>query len=152
MKRFTVNSLVTLTLFSLVYFGNHYVQSQMGRQAKQNIPFNRYSLADGIALATINQQLILANYYAIWCPSCRKLDVSILSNTEFANLISDKFVFVSIDEASSEGKAFAKKFSLLGFPRVLVLNHHGEKLDELPLSFDPKEYESNLQRILKAYQ
>ena len=151
MKKFIVNTSLILALFSAVYFGNHYIQSYLGSQAKQDIPFPIHTLSDGLETAAVNEQLVLVEYSAVWCPSCRKLNQKVFADAGVAEVISDNFSFVSIDHDSEEGKAFAEKFKLVGFPRVLVFSHSGEKLMELPLSFEPRQYQANLQKLMQAY-
>jgi len=151
MSKFFVKALIILSLFSVAYFANHYWQSHKGLQAKQSIPFHVYELDAGLEIAEEKERLVLASYTAVWCPSCRKLNEEVFSTSPVANTISSSFVFTSIDHDTKQGKEFAEKFDISGFPRVFVLNHKGEKLGELPHTFNPLMFDSNLKTVLQAY-
>ena len=68
-----------------------------------------------------------------------------------ANKISANFIYTRLDYDSVEGAAFAKEHALVGFPRVLVLDSSGTRLAEMPLTFNPAEYTSNLKRVTATY-
>ncbi|MFC4700757.1 thioredoxin family protein [Glaciecola siphonariae] len=151
MNKFITKALGILLVFTIAYFGNRALQSYLGAQAKQDVGFEILSLEDGLKQAKKDNKLILANYSAIWCPSCRKLDKQVFADERVYSTIASNFIFVLVDHDSDEGKDFAKKFDIAGFPRVLLLNQGGEKLSELPLSFDPDQYKANLQNVLMAF-
>lgn len=150
MKRFLLNTSVVLAIASTVYFANHSLQSYLGAQAQQALSFEVHDLEQGLKVAGQKQQLVIADYSAVWCPSCRKLDQQVFANPEVASVIAENFSFVSVDHDSEQGRAFAQRFNLVGFPRVLVLTQSGELVTELPLSFDAVEYKENLDKVLQA--
>ncbi|MFC3122848.1 thioredoxin family protein [Agaribacter flavus] len=148
MNKTVKNILLLLVVISVVYFGNRTIQSHLGEQALEALPYEVHTLQDGLAKARAENKLILADYSAIWCPSCRKLDTQVFSNTEVASTIQNNFVYARLDFDSEEGQNFAQKFNLTGFPRVLVLDVDGNKIVEMPLVFDPSAYNTNLNKVL----
>ncbi|GLR72438.1 thioredoxin family protein [Agaribacter marinus] len=148
MNKSVKNVLVLLIVISVVYFGNRAVQSYLGQQALEALPFPVYSLEEGKQKAKQSDKLILADYSAIWCPNCRKLDQRVFSHPDIADTVKKNFSYVRVDFDSDEGQAFAEKFKLMGFPRVLVLSANGDKIVEMPLVFDPKTYNDNLQKVI----
>jgi len=151
MSRLTKYITAILVLVALGYFGNKGVQTYLGTQAVGDLSFRIYSLDEAKEVAKKEGKLVLADYSAIWCPSCRKLDTQVFANTEVAAEIDSNFVYARLDYDSEEGVEFAEQHALVGFPRVLILDAVGNKLTEMPLTFDPEEYLLNLQRVLTAF-
>lgn len=144
------NILLAVVVFTVVFYGHRFVQGYFGEQALEALPFEQHSLEQGQQIAQTNGKYILADLSAIWCPSCRKLDEEVFSSPIVADTIMQEFVYVRMEYDSEEGKAFAKKFDLQGFPRVLVLTPQGERISELPLVFNATAYNANLQKVLTA--
>ena len=59
---------------AVVYFGNVEFQSWLGRRALASMDMTIYSLDEGLAAATSDRKLIVADMSAIWCSSCRTFD------------------------------------------------------------------------------
>lgn len=144
-------SIGLVLIITIVYFGNKSLQSYWGQEAVDNFAFPIYSLEQAKEIARRDNKLVLADYSAIWCPSCRKLGKEIFSNKTIAMAINENFVYARLDYDTREGENFAEKHGLAGFPRVLVLENSGEKVVEMPLTFNPLEYEFNLKKVLEAH-
>lgn len=151
MQKITKSIFIIVAIVGVAYFANRGVQTYLGKQAVGELPFTVHSLDDAKLLAAEQGKLVLADYSAIWCPSCRKLDEQVFTNEKVANSIQAGFVYARLDYDSDEGAAFAKEHALVGFPRVLILDTAGNKLDELPLTFDPLEYSRNVVKATTAY-
>jgi len=65
MPKLLKNVAAIIVLVALVYFGNKGVQSYLGKQAVEDLPFSMYSLDDAKALAAKEGKLVLADYSAI---------------------------------------------------------------------------------------
>jgi thiol:disulfide interchange protein len=115
------------------------------------VAFQVHSLDAAKEKAKAEGKLVLADYSAIWCPSCRKLDTQVFANENVAAVIDSKFVYARLDYDTDEGAAFAAKHDLVGFPRVLILQADGEQLTEMPLTFEPSEYISNLEKVMQRF-
>jgi len=135
-----------------VYYANRAVQSYLGEQAIDALPFAIYSLHEAKTLAAEQNKLVLADYSAVWCPTCRKLDKEIFSDERVAAIINDNFVFAKLDHETAAGRLFAKQHDLVGFPRVLALDTEGNKLTELPLTFEAANYQANLSKVVHAFK
>lgn len=148
MLKLFIKVISIVLIMGLVYFGNKGVQKYLGYKALDAIEFEIHSLDDAKAKAKAEGKLVLADYSAIWCPSCRKLDEKVFANEEVSKTVASGFIYARVDYDSDEGKAFAAKHELVGFPRVIVLKDTGTKVLEMPLTFDPFEYQSNLNKVL----
>lgn len=151
MNKLLRNVITIVVLVAVVYFGNKGVQTYLGKQALGSLVFQVHSLALAKEKAKAEGKLVLADYSAIWCPSCRKLDTQVFANENVAAVIDSQFVYARVDYDTEEGAAFAKEHDLVGFPRVLILSANGERLTEMPLTFEPYEYIVNLEKVMHSF-
>ncbi len=122
---------------ALVYFGNLAVQTHLGRKALEATGLEVHTLTEGLDLAAQQEKLVLATVSAIWCPSCRTLDRQVLADRAVRGLIDQRFVFVRLEYASQEGKAFRERYDVKGFPRVVILDEGGELVERMPTTYEP---------------
>jgi thioredoxin-related protein len=54
--------------------------------------------------------------------------------------IETDYIFARIEYETEEGQAFMQKHGLRGFPNLLTLDSNGDKLKNLPRTFDPSEF------------
>jgi thiol:disulfide interchange protein len=138
-----------VALFGCVlYLGNTYVQSQLGRQTLADTGLTISTLDEALVKAKKGDKLVLANMTAIWCPSCRKLDREVFSNEQVKAAMAKDFVFARIEYDAKEGEDFMAKYQVYGFPTLVILNSEGDKLHHLPLTFDPETFASLLSKAI----
>lgn len=138
-----------LALIAVGFVGHRYIQTGKGEKALGALSFTNHTLQQGLNVAKNENKLVLADYSAIWCPTCRKLDEAVFADAQVSNAINDNFVYVRLEYDSDAGIAFAKKHDIQGFPRILVLDVNGEKVVEMPLVFNPNEYAQNLMEVVQ---
>lgn len=71
-----------------------------------------------------------------WCPACMKLERDVLSRTQFAQDVGNKFVFLKAEfpeysESSvmaSPYKPLLDRYSIDSFPTFVVINANGQKI------------------------
>lgn len=126
------------------YFINVEVQSYLGRKVLSQTGLSALDLPSALAKAESESKLVLADLSAIWCPSCRKLDKTVLSDPGVRRTIEERFVFARIEYESEEGAAFQQRYQVRGFPNLLILDARGDLVKKLPLTFDPAEFQRNL--------
>ena len=95
-----------------------------------------------------------------WCGWCIKLQEEVFNQTDFIKYASESLVLVEIDfpkknvqseELKAQNKALAEKYSIRGFPTVLLLSPEAELIEKTGyLSGGAKAYVSHIQSILDA--
>ena len=95
-----------------------------------------------------------------WCGWCVKLEEEVFSQTDFIKFASESLVLVEIDfpkkkvqseELKVQNKALAEKYSIRGFPTVLLLSHDAELIEKTGyLSGGAKAYVNHINSILDA--
>ena len=72
-----------------------------------------------------------------WCPPCKALEKNILATAEFKKYADENLVLLKLDFPSKKEQPdaekkqngeLAKKYKILGYPTVIVLNSKGKKL------------------------
>jgi thiol:disulfide interchange protein len=149
-KRLKVVFGILLVVF-LGYFANKAIQTYLGQQALDDTGLTVLSLKQALNLANNSDKLVLADMSAIWCPTCRKLDNQIFANQKVKTALELDYVYARVEYGSEEGQSFMKKYGVMGFPTLLVINKSGEKLARLPLTFEPAEFVSNMQQVVDAH-
>ncbi len=139
-----------LALIALGFFGYRFVQTNMGEEALEALHFPMHTMQEGLDAASKNGKLILADYSAIWCPTCRRLDQEVFADKRVADAINENFVYVRLEYDSDAGVEFAEKHNIQGFPRIIVLDTDGAKIVEMPLIFSPEEYAKNLMNVVST--
>lgn len=139
-KPLVKNTLTLLALALLGYYGNQAVQSFFGHRALTSTGLDVYTLDEALAIAQQQNKRVLADMSAIWCPTCRKLDQQVLADDIVKQELQRSYLFARIEYDSPEGEAFMQKYGVRGFPTLLILDSEGNKLSQLPLTFDPKQF------------
>lgn len=139
MKKKLVKIFILLSIAVLIVAIVFY-QSQLylGQQAIDATGLNKMSYQDALALADKDQRYVLADMSAIWCPACRKLNREVLADGNVKNVIKEHYIYTRLEYETDEGKQFMQRHGLKGFPTLLILDSTGNKLWQLPLTFDPE--------------
>lgn len=124
----------------VAYFVNVAIQTRLGEKAFQATGLPRHSLEQALEAARAENKLVLADLSAIWCPSCRALDRDVLSDPAVQSAIAAKYVFARVEYDSPEGKAFAERYGVSGFPVLLALAPDGEMVRRLPFAREPAAF------------
>ena len=93
-----------------------------------------------------------------WCPPCKALRKNVFSSQEFLDYAKNHLVLVDVDfphekkqsaEQKKANEKLAQKYSVEGFPTVVVLNRDGKQLKK-SVGYggeSPKEFISELQKL-----
>jgi hypothetical protein len=82
------------------------------------------------ALATARRDgtKVFVEFFATWCPECKRLDEEVLSTTEGAALTQGKVVPIRFDFDADATRPLVERFVVLGLPTVIVLSPDGVQL------------------------
>lgn len=72
----------------------------------------------------------LVDVFAHWCGPCARLDREVLKGQEFAKR-RHQFRFLKVDGDQAAGEAWKKRYHVVGYPTVLLLNAQGEELTRI---------------------
>ena len=139
--------LLPLLILVPAYFVNVEVQSMLGRKAQAATGLEDLTLDAALSRAAVTEKLVLVDMSAIWCPNCRRLDKNVFADAAVQLAINDRFFFARVDYESEEGKAFQQRYSVRGFPVLLVLRADGSLVEQLPIIMNPDAFRVRLAQV-----
>jgi thiol:disulfide interchange protein DsbD len=84
-----------------------------------------------LSQAKEQKKLVLLDFYADWCISCKEMEVNTFANPE-VNQELQKFILLQADvtKNSPENQVLLKRFGLFGPPGILIFDLNSEELKE----------------------
>ena len=99
------------------------------------------------------KKLVLLDFYADWCISCKEMEVSTFANPEVSKQLK-QFVLLQADvtKNSADNKALLKRFGLFGPPGILIFNLDSqEQKDQRVIGFmPPQRFIERLKKISES--
>jgi thiol:disulfide interchange protein DsbD len=98
------------------------------------------------------KRLVLLDFYADWCISCKEMEVNTFANSE-VNKELQKFVLLQADvtKNSADNQALLKRFKLFGPPGILIfdLNSEEQKDQRVIGYMPPQRFVDRLKKALE---
>lgn len=95
-------------------------------------------LPKALELAKVQKKMVLVDFTGSdWCPPCQALHKNVLETKEFGEFAKDNLVLVEIDfpkskaqsdEMKAANQALSKKYSITGYPTILVFDATGKEV------------------------
>jgi len=77
-----------------------------------------------LAKASKNNQIVMLDFYADWCISCKELERFVFSNTDVVNAMKNAIALQADVTANDEtDKALMARFNIIGPPAILFFNN-----------------------------
>ncbi len=86
---------------------------------------------------------------AQWCPPCHELRATIFKRPEFVRQ-SRQFINVYLDGDSDRAQKYGEKFSVMGYPTVIIFAADGEEVTRIPGGMNIEQYVGVLDLALNA--
>jgi thiol:disulfide interchange protein DsbD len=82
-----------------------------------------------LSKAKQEQKLVMLDFYADWCISCKEMELNTFANAEVSKELK-QFVLLQADVTanSPDNQALLKRFGLFGPPGILIFNQNSEEL------------------------
>jgi thiol:disulfide interchange protein DsbD len=105
-----------------------------------------------LSKAKEEKKLVLLDFYADWCISCKEMEVNTFANPEVSKELK-QFVLLQADVTanSPENQALLKRFGLFGPPGILIFNQNSqEQKDQRVIGYmPPQRFIERLRNVLK---
>jgi thiol:disulfide interchange protein DsbD len=94
-----------------------------------------------LSRAKAEGKLVLLDFYADWCISCKEMEVNTFANPEVSKELK-RFVLLQADVTSNsrDNQALLKRFGLFGPPGILIFNlNSDEQKDQRVIGYMPPQ-------------
>lgn len=102
--------------------------------------------AAALQAAEASGRPVLADLYAVWCPPCDRLRDEFLLDPRRRALL-ERFTLLKLDADDPSSFAFKDRYSVGGYPTVLILDAKGEVLDRIVGYGGPDAFGERLEAI-----
>jgi len=106
-----------------------------------------------LSKAQEDKKLVLLDFYADWCISCKEMEINTFANPQVSQELK-QFVLLQADVTanSPENQALLKRFGLFGPPGILIFNQNSqEQKDQRIIGYmPPQRFIERLQKLLQA--
>ncbi len=89
---------------------------------------------------------ILLDVYTTWCGPCRRLANEVFNTDVFAEATAG-MVLAKVDAEAGNGPEVARRYAVVGYPTVLVLDPHGNEIDRLFGFLDAEAFAARVRDI-----
>ncbi|HZS39772.1 MAG TPA: thioredoxin family protein [Polyangia bacterium] len=103
---------------------------------------------DAVARARASERLVLVDVFATWCGPCHEMDEQVYPRDEVTRALQASFVALRRDGEAGEGVELARRYHVVGFPTLLVIDpKSGAEIDRLMGFVAPRELVDTLARF-----
>lgn len=107
------------------------------------------SVEQAFAAAKQGNKPIFLYWGAVWCPPCHELKATIFKEQAFIDQ-SKLFIPVYLDGDTQQAQLYAEKFSVYGYPTVILFSPQGDEITRLPGGVDIQRYVGILDLAINA--
>lgn len=135
-KGLQVVRLVALSLVAVVFVVQRNFVSSLFVPEKSDIEWIG-SESEGLELARKSGKLMIIDFWASWCPSCRQLDRETFVDPRVEEVIIRDFVAVKVDAtsfSSTEVQRLVRKYEVPGLPTIIFTDSKGRFLKEVSIN------------------
>ena len=105
-----------------------------------------------LSKAKEEKKVVLLDFYADWCISCKEMEVNTFANPEVTNELKQMVLLqADVTANSPENQGLLKRFGLFGPPGILIFNQNSEELkDQRVIGYmPPQRFIERLKSALK---
>lgn len=95
------------------------------KDKKHQINFQHGSWQEIFDASKNGDQLIFVDCYATWCGPCKSMAKKVFTDSIVGTLFNEKFINYKLNMETPEGRLFAKKYPITGYPTMFFINNKG---------------------------
>ncbi len=120
--------LIPAAICSFYAFNKISAKDNTGADKEKGIIFIEQDWNKALQKAGKEKKLVFLDIYATWCGPCKMLKKNTFTNEKVGKFFNANFVNVTIDGERGIGPELATRFSLEGYPTLIVTDSNGQPL------------------------
>jgi thioredoxin-like negative regulator of GroEL len=124
------------------------IQGVPDASAQTGIAWMDGSFDQVLARARDEQKPVMLDFYATWCSPCKKLERETFQDPDVTSFTSEQLVCARRNAERDDGLELARRFMVLNYPTVILLNPDGTEIDRHVGYLPPTDYLALLQNYL----
>ncbi len=129
LRKYSLLFVAVITILSVFAFSNNTKEDNLATDAdEKGIKFIEQDWSKALEQAKKENKLVFLDIYATWCGPCKMLKKNTFTDARVAEFFNKNFVNVSVDGEKSVGPGLAQKFSIQGYPTLIVTDADGKPL------------------------
>ncbi len=102
----------------------------------QGIRFFEGSFDEALNAAKAQNKQVFVDFYTGWCVYCRKMAAEAFPDPSVGEYFNRHFINIKIDAESESGKPLARKYEVVAYPTLLIVNAAGEEVTSVEGGMD----------------
>lgn len=103
------------------------------------IQWHKGSVEDAFAIANEQAKPLFFYWGAEWCPPCQEINNTVFNHPKFVSQ-SELFIPVYLDGDTEQAQIVGERFTVKGYPTMIVFDADGEELTRIPGGIDTRRY------------
>ena len=124
-------------------------EPEVGLERPAGIDWFEGSVEGAFATAKAQDKPIFLYWGAVWCPPCHELKATIFKQQQFIDQ-SKWFIPVYLDGDTEQAQLYGEKFSVYGYPTVILFSPQGTEITRIPGGMDIQRYMGVLELAINA--
>jgi len=100
------------------------------KKDEKGISFIEQDWNKALDSAKTNNKLVFLDIYATWCGPCKMLKQHTFTDEAAGKFFNEHFINVSMDGEAGVGPALAQKYSIVGYPSLIITDASGKVILE----------------------
>lgn len=121
-----IGATLIVSAFAFCYAKNDNVKVATASNDEKGIQFIEQDWSKALAQAKAENKLVFLDIYASWCGPCKMLKQNTFSNDQVGEFFNKNFINVSVDGEKGVGPDLAQKYSIEGYPTLIVADSTGK--------------------------
>ena len=108
------------------------------KKNEKGISFIEQDWNKALDSAKTNNKLVFLDIYATWCGPCKMLKQHTFTDEAAGKFFNEHFINVSVDGEMGVGPVLAEKYSIVGYPSLIITDASGKVILETAGYVDPE--------------